>query len=955
LLVPKLRHHIAFGHFQENICACVGLRGDLGMDGVRTGSRDRCRDDKGRLGWYKVALLPWRWIMKTRWFLDSIRQTLFPRRGEHSFSRRPFTLSLESLEDRLVPTIVFQPQFGPETVLATSGPERFSNNPVHLIFWGSQWHGDTSPAARTIKDAANRVLTSTYLSGLAEYGSSGGAFLDISTFDNNDPASSNPGKFTPQALDAIVSNATHNSLPRADTGDTGSNRRIYVVITPPGYTASGGGSGYNSSFPDPFHLLFTTHYVQTPVIWCSTAGDINNFSGPNLDYFTSVFSHEMAEIQTDPYGNGLHVALGTSWHGGGDNQIGDGEPAGITYGYRLNGALVQPYWSAGFQAFIVPDGRSNQMIQLRASWTPEIRLLFGIVIPAQFQGSYTLHITEFISHLTMDQSPAGGVQVELNDEIAQFEPGQITHVTVATLGSRDILDIEQALPEAPIDINLGSGDDTVLVGQFAHRLDNVRGSVSIHGGRGMDTLRLDDSRSLTFPATYTITAGSLSREGIVLAGIFHAPVSVKESISYSSIATIELDGGQGVNTYNVRGTAAGSSVTIKSGSGTNTTLIGDTNHTLDGINGTVQVQGGTADMLVLDDSQAFHPLGITYTLTADHVTRVGRDILVSWQATIGYRNISNIALNGGLGFNSYHVQGTAAGTSVQIDTGTGSNNSTLIGDTNHTLDGINGTVQLQGGGIVDGLVIDDSQAFHLLGITYTLTADHVTRVGRDILASWQSAIGYRNISSIELDGSTALNTFLVASQISVPMTLVGGAGLNTLDYSSYTGNVVVDLPLQTATGIASISKIQNVKGASGGAPGSYNLLVGSGGNMLTGGTGRRNLLIAGAAASTLIAGDTEDIMIAGSTQYDSEAGMASLQAIMAYWTGPDDRDTRVANLMAGAGVPLLDPTTVQGNGGSNTLRGSGAWAMIFSDGTDTDPTDPASGLDPGSVIIPIAP
>ena len=46
------------------------------------------------------------------------------------------------------------------------------------------------------------------------------------------------------------------------------------------------------------------------------------------------------------------------------------------------------------------------------------------------------------------------------------------------------------------------------------------------------------------------------------------------------------------------------------------------------------------------------------------------------------------------------------------------------------------------------------------------------------------------------------------------MTLDGG-GVNTLDYSAYTGDVVVDLPLGTATGFAAISNIQNVTGSIG--------------------------------------------------------------------------------------------------------------------------------------------
>ena len=131
------------------------------------------------------------------------------------------------------------------------------------------------------------------------------------------------------------------------------------------------------------------------------------------------------------------------------------------------------------------------------------------------------------------------------------------------------------------------------------------------------------------------------------------------------------------------------------------------------------------------------------------------------------------------------------------------------------------------------------------------------------------------------------------------------------------------------TSFSGISHIQNVTGASDGAPGSYNILVGNGGNVLTGGSGRRNLLVAGATASQLYGSGDDDILIGGTTAYDTEANMASLQAIMAYWTGADDFATRVNNLTTGNGVPLLDATMVQSNGGGNTLQGGGGLDLFF--------------------------
>src|SRR5439155_8112070 len=121
----------------------------------------------------------------------------------------------------------------------------------------------------------------------------------------------------------------------------------------------------------------------------------------------------------------------------------------------------------------------------------------------------------------------------------------------------------------------------------------------------------------------------------------------------------------------------------------------------------------------------------------------------------------------------------------------------------------------------------------------------------------------------------------------------------SLDYSAYSSSVIVDLQTGLATGVGGVvANIQNVTGGNGGGAGVFNILVGAGGNTLTGGNGRRNLLIAGSSASTLTAGDDEDILIGGTTAYDMD--VASLMALTDYWSGTsDDYAPRVGNLLAG--------------------------------------------------------
>ena len=64
---------------------------------------------------------------------------------------------------------------------------------------------------------------------------------------------------------------------------------------------------------------------------------------------------------------------------------------------------------------------------------------------------------------------------------------------------------------------------------------------------------------------------------------------------------------------------------------------------------------------------------------------------------------------------------------------------------------------------------------------------------------------------------------------------------------------------------------------------------------------------------------------------------------MDYWAGPDDYGTRVANLTSGAGVPLLDATTVTGNRRGNTLNGGAGLDLFYGDlALDAYDWDPAT-------------
>jgi Ca2+-binding RTX toxin-like protein len=232
---------------------------------------------------------------------------------------------------------------------------------------------------------------------------------------------------------------------------------------------------------------------------------------------------------------------------------------------------------------------------------------------------------------------------------------------------------------------------------------------------------------------------------------------------------------------------------------------------------------------------------------------------------------------------------------------------------------------LNGGGGTNTLVGSDAAN------TWSITGRNTGTLAAAVLPG---AVIFSSVQN--LTGSADTDTFVFADGQGVDGIIDGGGGSNTLDYSAFTGNVIVNLPLNSATGVGGgIANIQNVTG--GGGPG-YNILVGNGGNVLRGGNGR-NLLIAGAAASTLLGGTEEDILIGGTTNYDLMP--EQLVAIMDYWAGTEDYETRVFNVTYGISVPLLNATTLTGNGGGNTLTGGPGRDLFYGnlalDSYDWDP------------------
>jgi hypothetical protein len=421
----------------------------------------------------------------------------------------------------------------------------------------------------------------------------------------------------------------------------------------------------------------------------------------------------------------------------------------------------------------------------------------------------------------------------------------------------------------------------VYVGQN-NRLQSIRGPLTVQNQPGPGVLELDDSAD---PAPYTngVYFDTYTPAGDTVYGSVTGLAPAAINYRASGVSNVIAHGGTGDNAVGVYTTPAGVRTDLYANGSYNQFVVyadGEGSLAGPGLNGPVYLHGNPNTASTVSFAEYYDyssPGGQTYTLTANSVSRGGA-------APVIYDHLGEMILFASqFGGNTVNVLGNAAGNYANLAVAAG--DQVNIGSTAPTLGGslstILGTVGV--GGSAVPVTVDDSgnTSPTARNVTFRQDTYGINMLGLtddpegDIIYNLDAA------SSVTVLGEAGNTTYHLQDFLAgVPLTLNAGGGTNTLDYSAATGNVYVNLQTGVATDLAGFRNIQNVVGASGGPAGSYNILVGDGGNVLTGGTGRRNLLIAGPTASTLIGGDSGDILVAGTTDYDTDA--ASLQAIMAY-------------------------------------------------------------------------
>jgi len=217
------------------------------------------------------------------------------------------------------------------TTTSNDGGAIIADVSLQLLFWGSSWNSNPSPSIGEVVNAVNSILQGPYLSGLGQYGVGGGSLKGAWIVTGREP--NNP--FSDDDVHSIISDLIdQGSFPEPD--DPG-GRNLYMFILPANVHSNNpkhtGEHMYDTDFDLPFDI------DKTWFGWVTHNG--------TLDSLTPIFSHELVEACTDPEGDAVQVnpRNDSDWH-----EIGDV----CCSNARVNGVLVQSYWSDQDLACIIP-------------------------------------------------------------------------------------------------------------------------------------------------------------------------------------------------------------------------------------------------------------------------------------------------------------------------------------------------------------------------------------------------------------------------------------------------------------------------------------------------------------------------------------------------------------------------------------------------------------------------
>ncbi len=322
--------------------------------------------------------------------------------------------------------------------------------------------------------------------------------------------------------------------------------------------------------------------------------------------------------------------------------------------------------------------------------------------------------------------------------------------------------------------------------------------VNVIGGTGNDTLTgADNANAWSITGVNTGTVGSTSFSGIEnLAGGTGA-----DSFTFAALSSVDsVTGGDGSDTLDLSSDTTGVTVDLSAGTASYAGTISDIENVVTGAGNDTII--GALSAVLLDTGAGTDTLDFSNVASNLDIT-VHSDSTTS--VTDGVDSVNNIAgaenVVGGTGTNTYTFEngaslaGNITGGSNVLDHSQNTTGISVNLNTNTTT-GVTGTV---------------SNIVNVIG-----GAGNDTLTGADSANTWNvtglnsGSVGGTSFSGVEnLAGGTGADSFTFAALSSVD-SVAGNAGSDTLNLSSDTTGVTVDLSTGTASYAGAISDIEDV-------------------------------------------------------------------------------------------------------------------------------------------------
>lgn len=532
-----------------------------------------------------------------------------------------------------------------------------------------------------------------------------------------------------------------------------------------------------------------------------------------------------------------------------------------------------------------------------------------------------------LSALTIEGGPVGNYSYEFTGT----KGAKVVTLNGGDTGSVAL--VRAATSDSKLTLNTGGGNDSITVGSAANSLDPITGPVTVNGQGGFDTLNYNDQARASSQYYYS-WADHLER----VVNVQPFPPAVNQ-VYYGTVEHVVVNGGNAGSSGNfmvVRSSAVGTTTDLYPGPGNaNWFIVQGKNFTTNDILGPVNYHGSG----VFNNAEAYDTLDtIGHTINFTGTTYQQEN-----SALVTFDNVGQFIVATGSGADTVNINGVAAKSSLNLSV---ANNDIVnvggAGAVPHTLQAIAGTVAISSPAASPGLKVNIDDSGNASTTPRTATFDKTTGSFYFVSGLAPALIDFNlgTGSSIAIKGNGADENFIVKTVPPNPaLSLDGYSGADTLDYSTATASIAVNVTTGAATSFAGgIQHIRNVKAGSG-----NDVLVGdSNANILTGGGGR-NVIFGGAGADQPTGGSGENILVGGTTDFDANA--AALSAILQEWSRTDiGFSTRVNDLITGVGpgnIYALNNLTVHGDGAVDSLfRGGGRTWYLVSLGQDLYDNDP---------------